>query len=78
MTQRPCRGCGMTIEIREGPNGKPIPLQRIRTVYYLDDQGVAHKVDFDAIGEGLPVPDHYVSHFETCPKAATFSRGGKK
>lgn len=68
---RPCRACGMTIEMIAGPNGRAIPAQRVRNVY--------RRVE-PLIGEGLErvdVPrdvDLYVSHFETCPKASEFRR----
>lgn len=66
---RPCKRCGMRIEFHVGPNGKPIPLQRIRTLYWVRD---GRAVKHDAAGEPF-----YVSHFETCPNAGEFSRKGQ-
>lgn len=66
---RPCRACGMPIRFVEGPNGKRIPAQRIRTVYVLGgglfDQP---RLEVSDVGES------YVSHFETCPSANQFSQ----
>ena len=64
---RPCRACGMKIEMRDGPNGKVIPLQRVRTVYVANDDGSVTKAS--VAGDAI-----YVSHFETCPKASSFSK----
>lgn len=69
--ERPCRACGMKIEFRIGPNGKPIPLQRVRSVYALQADGSLLKVCDEQAARGEPV---YVSHFETCPKASSFSK----
>lgn len=67
--RRPCRRCGMVIELVRGPNGKTLPLQRVRTVYTLDEAGeLAVRIREDA-PRGL-----FVSHFETCPHARDFSR----
>lgn len=67
--ERPCRRCKMKIVVLMGPNGNPIPLQRIRTVYVVRNDRVEKldtKPELDA-----PM---YVSHFETCPNANEFSR----
>ena len=68
---RPCRACGMKIQFEMGPNDRPIPLQRVRTVYIFDDGPGVRKLTVD---DDLAL---YVSHFETCPKAAEFSRKTK-
>lgn len=77
MSERPCKACGMKIEMIEGPNGKHIPAQRIRTVYQridLDHSSHLRKADI-AQAQGDPYPPVlYVSHFETCPHADSFSR----
>jgi hypothetical protein len=62
----------MLIQMIEGPNGKQIPAQQIRTVYALFDDGRLGKA---AATEGSA--RLFVSHFETCPKASTFSKGRK-
>ena len=72
--RRPCRACGVMIEFVEGPNGKPIPVTKVRNVYYVGDDGRLATVDWDPLGEGLPTPDHFISHFETCPRASSFTR----
>lgn len=72
---RPCRKCGMTIEIHEGPNGKAIPLQKVRSVYGLTKPlfgGSIMRLD-----QNSELEDVFVSHFETCPHASSFSRGRK-
>jgi hypothetical protein len=66
-TTVPCRGCGMKIEFVTTPNGKQIPLQRVRTVYAMEN-GAATRLSLAGV---------YISHFETCPKADSFSRKGK-
>ena len=72
---RPCHRCGMAIEFLEGPNGRTIPAQKIRVVYYLTDEGKLAKEEHPE--DGLPLPDRYVSHFETCPYASEFSKRKK-
>jgi len=49
-----------------GPGGKPIPLRKIRRVYALSGDGHAEVV--------LAGSDSYISHFEDCPAASTFSK----
>jgi hypothetical protein len=49
----------------EGPNGKAIPAQSVRHVYYRVGGKLA-KLELTG--------DLYVSHFETCPDAARFQR----
>lgn len=63
-----CKGCGAPIVWATRPNWKTIPLTRIKKVYLLDEAGVAQ----DSALTGV-----YCSHFETCPKASEFSKGGK-
>ena len=71
---RACRKCGMKIEFRVGPNGKILPLQRVRSVYVLDQGGQVDNANAAHAGaEAI-----YVSHFETCPNASDFSRGRKE
>ncbi len=76
MSARPCDACGASIEFIEGPNGRPIPVQKIRTVYRIP---TGQPVGAPALvkAEIAEVDDPgwlYVSHFETCPDAARFSR----
>jgi hypothetical protein len=81
VNERPCRKCGMKIAFAEGPNGKQIPLQKIRNVYYIaadDAEARARALDPRATaddGMRYDAGQLYVSHFETCPNAAEFSRG---
>ena len=70
---RPCKRCGMKIEMIEGPNGKAIPAQRVRVVYdrvKTESGETLVKLDFGGAEMAL-----YVSHFETCPNAKDFSKG---
>ncbi|MEE8240124.1 MAG: hypothetical protein V3R16_02550 [Nitrospirales bacterium] len=70
MSARPCKVCGMSIEMIEGPNGKVIPAQKIRTVYrgVIEPNG-----DWKLHKQELPEAEaYYVSHFETCPQASQF------
>lgn len=69
---RPCRGCGMTIEQIVGPNGKPIPAQKVRTVYVARTDLVGER-ELEKL-ESVAGSEVYVSHFETCPNANDFSR----
>lgn len=57
--------CGQEITFAMGPNGKPIPLENRTQVYGIDSRGHA-----------LPVPDVYVNHYRTCPRANEFGRTG--
>lgn len=84
---RPCRMCGMSITMIEGPNpGKIIPGQAIRTVYVRDGDKL-RKVDLlrllqeEAERQGEAPPESveiFVSHFETCPNASEFSGGSSR
>lgn len=64
-----CQRCLQKIEFLTGPSGRVIPVQRVRTVY-VERGGALEK----ATPEGVV----YVSHFEACPYAGEFSRGGRK
>jgi len=67
----------MTIEFHIGPNGKAIPLQKVRTVYTVS--AGPNEVEKALVSlAGLPSTQAFVSHFETCPKAGEFSRGKAK
>jgi DNA-binding PadR family transcriptional regulator len=51
-----------------GPNGKTLPLQRVRKVYTLAPDGEARAEQFR---EGVEL---YVSHWETCAKRDQIKR----
>ena len=70
--RRPCKACGMPIEIHLGPNGKPIPLQRIRSFYALADPLHGGTISRLELAPGIEAG--FVSHFETCPSANQFSK----
>ncbi len=65
----------MPMEFHTGPNGRVIPLSKVRTVYVLRANL------FGTALEVAPVDgEAFVSHFEVCPKADRFSgqkRGGR-
>ncbi len=78
-----CRTCGAPITWATSPNGRALPLTKVRTLYELDklDEGATGTRDLRARKVALPESlfiqtDRYVSHFETCPQAADWS--GKK
>lgn len=79
MTAVPCRGCGMMIEfVKSGKTpAKSIPLQRIRKIYRL---AVHPDIALGMVATEIPLRDEwkemeiFVSHFETCPQAARFSK----
>lgn len=72
-----CRSCGAEIEFIDGPNGRPIPAQKIRTVYRrvtANTEARLLKVEIFDTPTNEPVGDLWISHFETCPDASRFSR----
>lgn len=73
--KEPCRACGCPIEKILGPNGKFIPVQKVRTVYsYVNGWDSMKK----ALASSKEEPfDYYVSHFETCSDPGRFSKRGK-
>lgn len=68
---RPCKRCGIKIEFLEGPNGRAIPVQRVRQVYLesAEKRGPA-VIPVSARFPGAVGP-YFVSHFETCPRGPT-------
>lgn len=70
----PCEACKKPIQFIEGPNGKLIPAQRIKTVYMLVER--QDEFGHPVIGlQKVEIGDQlYVSHFETCTDPARFSR----
>lgn len=71
-----CKACGMPIQFRKGPNGRPIPLQRVRTLYRVLPDGQVTPI-VPTLPGGDPVAV-FVSHFETCPNANDFSGKSRK
>lgn len=71
--KRPCRACGMPIEIIRGPSGRPVPMQRVRTVYVIEE-GLFDQDVRTLEGHA----EKFVSHFETCPSAERFSKKAKR
>ena len=69
---KPCMGCGRPIIWALNPTtGKKVPLDAKAIVYDVTH----HEGDGDVIVERAI--NAYVSHFNTCPKANSFS-GSKK
>lgn len=69
--KRPCKACGCPLWLVVGPNGKTIPLDLRSPVY---------TVGHDLVGAEVAVRSDaaFVSHFTTCPKADTFSKGKRR
>lgn len=63
--ERKCKECGAKLVFAEGPSGKVLPLQRVRSVYRVENGHAARVAEIDGA---------YVSHFETCSNPARFSR----
>ena len=60
-----CTGCGRKIEWARTPNGKSVPLERLKSVTVGPD------------GVTRPAGEVLVSHFLTCPRADDFSGRSK-
>ena len=72
-----CEKCGCPMEFIMGPNGKAIPVQKVRTAYISapHDETVLEKgIVTNTLGEKYKI--FYVSHFETCSDPGRFSRHG--
>lgn len=67
--RRACKACKAPLAIVMGPNGKRIPL---------DERSLVYRIGTDMVGEPFaePVPNAFVTHFQTCTAADRFS--GKK
>lgn len=82
MATRPCQACGCPIEMITGPNGKAIPVQRVRTIYTkprASQETAVLQPDTERLDKlHMPavtvIADLYVSHFETCSDPGRFSR----
>ena len=72
-----CEACGTLMLFVRSPDGKSMPVQRVRNSYRLGvaDDGEAQAYAQDA-GQGA-LAGHFISHFETCPEASNFSKGKK-
>ena len=69
MIRRPCKGCGKEIALVLNVETKQwIPLDLSAPVYMVIDGGAG------VAERAVRTPNHFVSHFCTCPKAADFSR----
>lgn len=71
-TTRPCKTCRAVIQFIEGENGRAIPVQEVRRLYAVNENG---RLEVANVVEGGP---YFVSHFETCPDAGQFSKGKKR
>lgn len=59
----------------EGPKGKAIPAQKVTQLYVMGDDGKLQTVRIAINPRGYEVGGpFYVSHFQTCPYASSFSR----
>lgn len=73
--RKTCPACGCKFEHIIGPNGTAIPVQKVRTIYYVSDD-----VEVAGVLQKVPTPPGslYVSHFETCSDPKRFSRAGRR
>lgn len=75
MKTSPCKGCGNPVVWAVNPaTGKTVPLDPSGIIYKVveKDDGTVEALQCDK-GEG-----YMVSHFNTCPDANSFSKGGSK
>jgi hypothetical protein len=71
-TAKACEACGRMIEFHESPNGRPMPVERVRNVYAMGPDGKLVTLrEQPAPG----APQRFVSHFELCTDPDRFSRG---
>lgn len=84
-TERPCTRCKMKLVFLEGKSGpeRPMPAQKVRSVYVRDGDRV-HRQKIVRLeredGSVMEAPEGlelFVNHYETCPHAGSFSRGGR-
>ena len=69
MSDRPCKLCDKPLLfVPHADSGKTLPLERVQSVYLIVDGKATRQ-------KAGPL---YVSHFETCPHAAAFSRNRAK
>lgn len=69
-----CTACRAKVVMILGPNGKYIPVQKVTQTYVLqmDLSGIEPRLRRHHEGEV------WISHFQTCPDAASFSKRQKK
>ena len=60
----------------QGPKGKYIPVQQVRKVYKLASE--LPGLESEPVLEEAATGTLFVSHFETCPDAAEFSRRARR
>lgn len=76
-----CPACGATIVWKMNQaTGRWIPAQPIKTIYAEwdhEDQITTSSVVGMAEYDGLPTPQLYISHFETCSDPGRFSKRTK-
>ena len=75
---KPCEGCGVLIEFHPSPNGKPMPVQRVKNIYGMGSEGRLVRVTAIEVNTDVDLGPVFVSHFETCPRANDFSGRGRK
>lgn len=69
-----CKACGRTLIWALSPTGALLPLERVAAAYRLGPSG-APGAPPRALRVDEPV---LISHFVTCPAAATFSQQGRR
>lgn len=85
-TERPCTRCKMNLVFLEGQSGpeRPMPAQKVRAVYVRDGDRVRKVTvtrlerEDGTVMEAATGLELFVNHYETCPHASEFSRGGRR
>lgn len=70
--KRPCEACGAKIVFILGPDGKRIPVQKVRLLYTVNEEG-DHLTRLRELVGGIP-KHVYISHYETCPSPEQFKQ----
>ena len=71
----PCKACGTQIVFAQSPKGGMIPLQRVKNIYIVLRANDPMRPDQ---AKPLPGEELFISHFETCPAASSFSKKKEK
>lgn len=71
---RPCRSCGATITmIRNAETGAMIPAQKV-TLLFKRGETLLGEPELQAYRPAKMTEEVWISHFQTCPNAAQFTR----
>lgn len=71
---RPCRSCGAKITmIRNAETGAMIPAQKVTLIFKLAET-LLEEPELQAYRPADGTKEMWISHFQTCPDAARFTR----